>query len=68
VEEPTLLQKALPGAALIGASILLTIVDQAYSAATGEMFTLGPLRATWIAGLLLLAGLGLLVYRMLPRE
>jgi serine/threonine protein kinase len=68
VEEPTLLQKALPGAALIGASILLTLVDQAYSAATGEMFTLGSLRATWIAALLLVAGLGLLVYRILPRH
>ncbi len=68
VEAPSLLQKVLPGAALIGASVLLTVVDQAYSAATGEMFTLGPLRATWIAGLLLLAGLALSVYRMLPRE
>jgi serine/threonine-protein kinase len=66
--EPSLVQKLAPGAALIGASILLTIIDQAYSAATGEMFTVGPLRATWIAGILLLGGLGLLVYRMLPKS
>jgi serine/threonine protein kinase len=66
-EPPTLVQKLWPGAALIGASILLTLVDQVFSGATGEMLMLGPLRATWIAGLLLLGGIGLLVYRILPK-
>lgn len=67
-EEQPLLKKVLPGAALIAASVVITVADQIYSAAAGEIFELGPLRATWIAALLLFAGLGLVVYRALPRE
>ncbi|HVJ16399.1 MAG TPA: protein kinase [Polyangiaceae bacterium] len=66
--EQTMFRRMLPGLILVGLSIVITIADQAYSAATTEMFTLGPLRATWIAAVLLFAGLGLLAYRALPRS
>jgi hypothetical protein len=67
-EEQTMLRRVLPGLILVALSIVVTIADQAYSAATTEMFTLGSLRATWIAAVLLFAGLGLIAYRALPRS
>ncbi len=67
-EPKTLVQRILPGLILVGASILLTIIDQAYSAATSEMLTVGSLRATWIAAILLFIGIGLIGYRLVPRD
>jgi hypothetical protein len=67
-EEQPLLRRMLPGLILVGLSILITLADQAYSAATTEMFRLGSLRATWIAAVLLFVGLGLVAYRAVPRS
>jgi hypothetical protein len=61
-----LLGRVLPGALLIGIAVLLTLADQVYAAMTGEVFALGPLRASLIGGLLLLAGVALLAYKLLP--
>jgi eukaryotic-like serine/threonine-protein kinase len=68
VEDEPVIRKITPGLVLVGLSIFVTIADQAYSAATSEMFTLGSLRATWIAAVLLVAGLGLVAYKLLPRS
>lgn len=68
LREKTLLQRLRPGIALIGASILVTLVDQAYAASTGEVFALGPLRAGWIAGPLVLAGVVMVILQLLPRD
>ena len=36
---------------------------------SGEVFSIGPLRTTWIAALLLVAGVGLVALRLVaPRE
>jgi len=63
-----LLGRVLPGAVLIGIAVLLTLADQVYAAMTGEVFALGPLRASLIGGLLLLVGVALLAYKLLPNR
>jgi hypothetical protein len=55
--EPSLTRRLLPGICLVLASIVISIVDQIASAVSGEVFSLGPLRAGWIAAPLLLAGI-----------
>jgi eukaryotic-like serine/threonine-protein kinase len=59
--------RAAPGLALLGLSIAVTLADQAYAAAAGEVFSLGPLRALWIAVLFMLSGLGWLAYEFVVR-
>ncbi|HEY6557137.1 MAG TPA: serine/threonine-protein kinase [Polyangiaceae bacterium] len=56
-------QHTWPALALLGASVLVTLADQRYAAENSRVFTLGPLRAVWLAGLLMVAGLVALVYR-----
>jgi hypothetical protein len=51
-----------PGVLLLVASIALGFVGQSLD------FTLGPVRPAWIAAALMLAGIGLLVYRLWPRD
>lgn len=65
--EPTLLQRLAPAVVLIALAIALTLADQAYASSTGQVFTLGPLKAGLVAGLLVLGGVVLAVVRMLPR-
>jgi serine/threonine-protein kinase len=67
VDERTLFQRLLPGLSLAGASILLTLLDRAYAASSGEVFSLGPLRTSWVAGALLLGGLGLCARELFAR-
>jgi len=64
--EPTLLRRIVPGASLVLLSILVTLGDQMYAASSGELFTLGPVRATWIAGLLMVTGVVLIAVRLIP--
>jgi hypothetical protein len=64
--EPTVVRKLLPGAILVLLSIVVTLGDQWYAASSGELLNLGPLRATWIAGVCMLAGVVLLAIRMIP--
>ncbi|MEZ4223676.1 MAG: protein kinase [Polyangiaceae bacterium] len=58
--EPSLARRLAPGIVLLCASIILTIVDQTYAGSSGEVLTLGPVRATWLAGFLMLSGLAAL--------
>jgi serine/threonine-protein kinase len=56
-------QHTWPALALLGASVLVTLADQRYAAENSRVFTIGPLRVVWLAGLLMVAGLVALVYR-----
>jgi serine/threonine-protein kinase len=56
--ERTLGRRLVPGVALAVTSVLLTLLDRAYAAAAGEVFSLGPVRTSWIAAALLLGGVG----------
>ncbi len=53
---------------LVGLAILITIVDLAVARITGEVLMFGPLRPAWIAGPLLLAGVGLAFQRLAAHE
>lgn len=59
----TLVERLLPGGLVLGGAILVTILDQVYSAVSGEIFTIGPLRTSVLAGLVMLLGVALCVYR-----
>lgn len=52
-------------AVMVVVGVLLTLGDGAYAAANGEVFTLGPFRLAWLATGLVIAGIGLAVYRLL---
>ncbi len=49
-------RRLAPGITLLALSIIVTVGDQGYAASSGEVFAIGPLRAGWIAGPLMLAG------------
>jgi serine/threonine-protein kinase len=66
--EPSILKRVLPGAALILLAIGVTVADQVYAASSGEVFTLGPVRSTWIAAFFMLAGVVLIALRLIPKE
>jgi hypothetical protein len=61
---PTLARRLVPGIAMAAASVVLTLLDHVYASYSGEVFSLGPLRTTWIAALLLVGGLGLVAMRL----
>jgi hypothetical protein len=61
---PTLTRRLAPGVAMAAASVLLTLLDHVYASFSGEVFSIGPLRTTWIAALLLLGGIGLVAMRL----
>jgi serine/threonine-protein kinase len=54
----SLVRDLTPALVLVCCSVIATVVDQAYAANTGELLSIGPVRASWIAALLLLVGLG----------
>ncbi|MCC6897954.1 MAG: protein kinase [Polyangiaceae bacterium] len=64
--EQTVVRRVLPGAILVLVSIIVTLADQWYAASSGELFTLGPVRATWIAGVAMLGGVVLIAVRLIP--
>ena len=66
--EHNVVRRVLPGAILVLASILMTLADQWYAASSGEVFSLGPVRATWIAGLFMLGGVVLIAVRLIPSQ
>ena len=68
VAESSIVRRLAPGAALILLSILATVGDQLYAGSSGEVFMLGPIRGTWIAGIFMLAGVVLIALRLIPRE
>ena len=66
VDDSPVKRFALPGG-LIAAGIVITVADQLYAGSSGEVFMLGPLRASFIATPLVLGGIGLLIWKLLPR-
>lgn len=60
----SLFQRLLPGVLVLAGAILVTILDQVYTALSGEVFTVAGLRTSIVAGLILLVGIGLCVYRL----
>jgi hypothetical protein len=62
--DATLLERLLPGGLVLGGAILVTILDQVYSAVSGEIFTVGPLRTSVLAGFLMIVGVALCLYRL----
>jgi len=60
----TLVERLLPGGMVLGSAILVTILDQVYSAVSGEVFTIGPLRTSVLAGLVMAVGVALCLYRL----
>ena len=63
--DATTVERLLPGGVVLGSAILVTILDQVYSAISGEVFTIGPLRSSVLAGLAMVLGVALCAYRML---
>ncbi len=61
---PTLARRLAPGVAMAAASVLLTLLDHVYASYSGELFSIGPLRTSWIAVLLLIGGIGLVAMRL----
>ncbi|HEX6765317.1 MAG TPA: hypothetical protein VF103_07560, partial [Polyangiaceae bacterium] len=61
---PTLARKLAPGVAMAVTSVLITLLDHVYASYSGEVFSIGPLRTTSIAALLLLGGIGLVALRL----
>lgn len=61
---PPLARRLLPGIAMAAASVVLTLLDHLYASVSGEVFSIGPLRTTWIAVLLLVGGVGLVAVRL----
>jgi serine/threonine-protein kinase len=66
--ERSLLRRLVPGLALAASSILLTLLDRVYAAAAGEVFSLGPVRTSWVAAALLVGGLGLCARELVSRS
>ncbi|HVY27333.1 MAG TPA: protein kinase [Polyangiaceae bacterium] len=62
--DASLAQRLLPGGLVVGGAILVTILDQVYSAVSGEIFMLAGLRTSVVAGLFMLIGVALCLYRL----
>jgi serine/threonine-protein kinase len=62
--QATLIERLLPGGVLLVSAILVTILDQVYSGVSGEIFTLGGLRTSVLAGVAMLLGIALCLYRL----
>jgi len=67
-DERSVVRRLTPGIALLVLSILLPIIDQAYASSYGEVLTIGPLRIAWLAGAFMLAGIAVIIYKLLPRS
>lgn len=62
--DATLVERLLPGGFVLGGAILVTILDQVYSAVSGQIFTLAGLRTSVVAGLFTVLGIALCLYRL----
>jgi hypothetical protein len=49
---------------VLGSAISITILDQVYTSISGEVLTIAGLRTSIVAGLIMLVGIGLCVYRL----
>jgi hypothetical protein len=62
--DATLIQRIAPGLLVLGSAVLLTILDQVYTAISGEVFTIASLRTSILAGLMMITGIALSLYRL----
>jgi serine/threonine-protein kinase len=66
--DATLVERLLPGGLVLGGAILVTILDQVYSAVSGEIFTIAGLRTSAVAGLFMVVGIALCLFRLIKRD
>jgi serine/threonine protein kinase len=62
--EATLFERLLPGLVILGGAVLVTILDQIYTAIAGSVFDLFGLRTSVLAGLMMMLGIALCLYRL----
>lgn len=62
--DATLIQRMAPGLLVLGSAVLVTVLDQIYTAILGEVFTIASLRSSILAGLMMLVGIALCLYRL----
>ena len=62
--DATLVQRIAPGLLVLGSAVLVTILDQVYTMISGEVFTIASLRTSILAGLLMIVGIALCLYRL----
>jgi serine/threonine-protein kinase len=62
--DATLIQRIAPGLLVLGSAVLVTILDQVYTMISGEVFTVASLRTSMLAGLMMIVGIGLCLYRL----
>jgi serine/threonine-protein kinase len=62
--DATLIQRLAPGLLVLGSAVLVTILDQVYTAISGEVLTIASLRSSLLAGLMMLVGIALCLYRL----
>jgi serine/threonine protein kinase len=67
-EETPVVRRLLPGGALVLLAVVVTLADRLYAVASGEVFAIGPLRASWFGALLLTAGIGLAAHELARRS
>jgi serine/threonine protein kinase len=68
-KEPVpLARRLVPGLAVAGSSVVLTLLDRVYVAVAGEVFTLGPLKTSMVAAVLLVGGLALTGREVLRKD
>ena len=63
----TLSQLMLVPLLLLGAGVVLTIVNGAYAGENGQVLMIGPVRLAWVAATAVLTGLGVATYRLWAR-
>lgn len=63
-EDASLIQRIAPGLLVLGSAVLVTILDQVYTAISGEVFTIASLRTSILAGLMMVVGIALCLYRL----
>lgn len=66
--DASLAQRLLPGGLVLGGAILVTILDQVYSAVSGEIFSIAGLRTSAVAGLFMVVGIALCLFRLIKRD
>jgi eukaryotic-like serine/threonine-protein kinase len=62
--DATLIQRLAPGLLVLGSAVLVTILDQVYTAISGEVLTIASLRSSLLAGLMMIVGIALCLYRL----
>ncbi|HKY37194.1 MAG TPA: protein kinase [Polyangiaceae bacterium] len=67
-DEPATLERLKPGLTVLALGTLMIILEVVYSAATGDVFSIGPLRTSILAAILMVVGVLLCVFRVIKRS